>query len=140
MEIIMKNTLKGYMTVEISMLFPIIFITICMLFYMCFYFHDRVTVQAFLYRFGIHAYHQGLTEKECEERLRKGIEERMVMSKLLSVRFSGTDWSIKAEADLNMGFPWAVWKNSRFCARATIDNLDKSGSLRKIRMLREVTG
>lgn len=134
----MKKAVNGYMTVEISILFPIIFITICMLFYICFYFHDRVASQTFLYRFGIHAYYQNITEEECEMELGKGLNERMIMSDLVSVKFSNTDWSIETGADFKMNFIGGIWGNKKFESQVSIENLDKSGNLRKYRLLKEV--
>ncbi|MBD5136004.1 MAG: hypothetical protein HDT39_08590 [Lachnospiraceae bacterium] len=135
----MKKTVNGYMTVEISILFPIIFITICTLFYMCFYFHDRVVSQTFLYRFGIYAYYQNIPEEECEIQLGKGLNERMITSDLVSVKFSKTDCGIEAGADLKMNFIGGLYGKKKFEAQVSIENMDKSGNLRKYRILKEVT-
>lgn len=130
----MKKSVNGYMTVEISMLFPIIFITLCMLFYMCFCFHDIVVSRAFLYRFGTYSYYQDMTEKECEKELKKGLNERLVISKPVMVQFSGT----KAKADFKINFIGGIWKNKKFQLQIKIENRDKTGTLRKYRALKEL--
>lgn len=125
------------MTVEISILFPVIFMVLCTIFYMCFYFHDRVAVQAFLYRFCIYTEYKNISEEEAERLLVEEAEKRMVLSNSVSAGFDKNDNTIEAKICIRTELPGILSGNRESKSIVRVTNWKKSDCIRKYRFVKE---
>ncbi len=134
----MKKYLNGYITVEASILMPIVFFILCTVFYMCFSFHDRVITQDYMYRYGINTYFNEQEDNEKEWELKESLKKKLLISDVLSVRYVRTDEGIETGACISFRIPSELWEGLKYKFAAETANRNKSRFLRKCRAAKEV--
>lgn len=134
----MKRGIKGYMTVEISLLFPIILLVLFTLFYMCFGLHDKVVLNSSIGMVDDYKNLSEVTEDEVRNRIKESLNDRMLISDVLSVEYADTQDRIDIWALIRINIPLILWDNEEYQAGVSVECPDKSKKIRKYRIIREV--
>ncbi|MDD6858438.1 MAG: pilus assembly protein [Lachnospiraceae bacterium] len=128
----MRNKyLNGYITVELSLLFPIIICVICFLMYMGFIYHDRVVAHAWMYKMQVNDVFGMENNVSDEQRVYDVIKKRMIVSELNDVEYERTENNSVITMNI---------KYNDFAKRYTVktDGLNRCENLLRMRFIKEV--
>lgn len=128
----MRNKyLNGYITVELSLLFPIIICVICFLMYMGFIYHDRVVTHAWMYKIQVNDVFGMENNVYDEQRVYDVIKKRMIVSELNDVEYERTENSSVITMNI---------KYNDFAKRYTVktEGLNRCENLLRMRFIKEV--
>lgn len=128
----MKNKcLNGYITVELSLLFPIIIFVICFLMYMGLIYHDRVVARAWMYKIQVNDVFGMENNVSDEQRVYDVIKKRMIVSELSDVEYKRTENSSVITVNI---------KYNDFAKRYTVktEGLNRCENLLRMRFVKEV--
>lgn len=128
----MKNKcLNGYITVELSLLFPIIIFVICFLMYMGLIYHDRVVARAWMYKIQVNDVFGMENNVSDEQRVYDVIKKRMIVSELSDVEYKRTENSSVITVNV---------KYNDFAKRYTVktEGLNRCENLLRMRFVKEV--
>lgn len=134
----MKKAMKGYMTVEISILFPIILLVLCTLFYLCFCFHDKVILNNDICRIAYCTRFSNMSDKEIRQKIIESLNKRLLISDVLSVEYTGAEDRGDIGAQIHINIPFILWDNEEYQTAVSVECPDKCKNIRKYRMIREV--
>lgn len=128
----MRNKyLNGYITVELSLLFPIIICVICFLMYMGFIYYDRVVAHAWMYKIQVNDVFGMENNVYDEQRVYDVIKKRMIVSELNDVEYERTENSSVITMNI---------KYNDFAKRYTVktEGLNRCENLLRMRFIKEV--
>lgn len=128
----MRNkSLNGYITVELSLLFPIIICVICFLMYMGFIYYDRVVAHAWMYKIQVNDVFGMENNVYDEQRVYDVIKKRMIVSELNDVEYERTENSSVITMNI---------KYNDFAKRYTVktEGLNRCENLLRMRFIKEV--
>lgn len=102
----MKKRLSGQITIEVSIVFPIIMMVVASLIYFSFYVHDVITIKSYVYSAGIE------NASEDLEKFDKAVKEKVehtpvfVLDTVVSCLEKSTYYEITINSDSKSGIKW----------------------------------
>lgn len=132
------NKTKGYFTVEMTLIFPIIFFIICSIFYMSFYYHDKVVSQIWSYKICINEINNNNSEDRIRAQIIKEINKKMLLGRISKVSVDASSNKINTRFELNVNIPSIVGKSISKQITCIVKRKNECEYIRKIKVIKEL--
>lgn len=105
---------RGSITVEVSMIFPLVLFSVISIIVLVFYLNDVVTARAVAYEYGIISNTSNLSEEEVCEEVYNKLSDITIISDVNNIIVKKLDNKTKIEAEVSMRYKiFNIYKSSK---------------------------
>lgn len=132
-----NNSLDGYLTVEMCIIFPIIIILVLGIIYTSFYLHDVIVVNEKLREYEVIYNEKGSSTNNIKDNLERELKETMLIGKIIGLQLEEVSNKVIINLKIEYNILFLNLKINESYA-AELEKLSRAGFMRKVKVLFDI--